>query len=73
MITVRKANKIVRVIENELDKYLSKGYVIDEASVQKQAPVKTEPKVEKVESVVIKPTQSTEKTVEQPKSRRRKK
>lgn len=70
MITVRKANKIVRVIENELDKYLSKGYVIDEAPVQKQAPVKTEPKVE---SVVTKPTQSTEKTVEQPKSRRRKK
>ena len=70
MITVRKANKIVRVIENELDKYLSKGYVIEGASVEEQKPVKTEPIKKETPIVEVAPQP---KVVEQPKPRRRKK
>lgn len=70
MITVRKANKIVRVIENELDKYLSKGYVIEGASTVEQKPIKTEPIKKETPIVEVTPQP---KVVEQPKSRRRKK
>lgn len=32
-IKVRKANRIIRVTENELDKYLADGYVVMETKV----------------------------------------
>lgn len=53
MITLRKENRIVRVTENELEKYLSKGYKVvsveqTEAPRKPEVaePVKEEPKVE---------------------------
>lgn len=54
MIKLRNGGKIVRVTENELDKYLTKGYVIVETN---QVP-------EKQETVSQKPV---EKTVEEDK------
>ena len=47
MITVYKANRIVQVSENELNKYLSKGYVVKEEPVpQAVQEVVTQPSVE---------------------------
>ena len=54
MIKIRNGGKIVRVTENELDKYLTKGYVI----------VETNQASEKQETVSQKPV---EKTVEEDK------
>lgn len=60
-IKVRRGGKIVRVTENELEKYLGKGYVIYEqpVSVEPEAPRKTvsetQPKA-KVEPVVAQTT-----------------
>lgn len=52
MVTVRKANKVIRVIENELDKYLTKGYEIVDKPVEKPAttvePEPREPQFAKV-------------------------
>ena len=42
MIVVHKANRIVRVTENELNKYLSKGYEVVE---QPQAPKQVQAEV----------------------------
>ena len=52
MITVYKANRIVQVSENELNKYLSKGYV-----------VKEEPVPQAVQEVVIQPSVEENKVV----------
>jgi len=53
---VRKANKIMQVTENELDKYLSKGYVlIDEVPAKPQEPKSEEPKFAKVYNSEPKP------------------
>lgn len=60
-IKVKRGGKIVRVTENELEKYLGKGYVIYEqsVSVEPEAPRKTvsetQPKVE-IEPVVAQTT-----------------
>lgn len=53
-IKVRKANKIVRVTENELAKYLANGYVrLDTVSeVQKAEPRETVREESKQEEVV---------------------
>lgn len=58
MIKVRKANKIVSVSENELDKYLTKGYYIIEER-QPSAQVVDNPTyiTEETETVVKKPQQ----------------
>lgn len=67
MIKLKKANKIVRVTENELEKYLTKGYV------------KIEDKVNEVQKIVshepIKKTAPVKKDYEQvkPKTRSRRK
>lgn len=47
-ITVRKGGKIVRVTENELAKYTSKGYVIvaDKKATEEQTTVPQEPIIE---------------------------
>lgn len=44
MITLRKENRIVQVSDNELDKYLGKGYT--KVEVERPAPPKPQPKVE---------------------------
>lgn len=46
MIIVRKANRIVRVSENEVNKYLSKGYeVVNQPQPPKQTQEDVQPKV----------------------------
>lgn len=53
-IKLRKANRIVRVTENELDKYLSTGYeVVPDKKVQ-PTPTKVEEPV-KVEKPIVEP------------------
>lgn len=60
MITLRKENRIIRVTENELEKYLTKGY--ERVSVEPETPrkpieeVKEEPKKEEPEIVTPKRT-----------------
>jgi hypothetical protein len=69
MIKLRKENKVIRVTENELEKYLANGYKVVEKPVEKQAVTTPEPKeVQFVKVYKEKPEQT-----EQPKSRRRKK
>ena len=75
MVTVRKANKVIRVIENELDKYLTKGYTIVAEPAKPQAPtveVKPEPKAHQFAKVYRTPV--VEKVAEeQPKTSRKRK
>lgn len=52
-IKLRKANRIVRVTENELDKYLSTGYKVVPAKVQPKSTKVVEPV--KVEKPVVEP------------------
>ena len=52
-IKLRKANRIVRVTENELDKYLSTGYKVVPEKVQPKPAKVVEPV--KVEKPVVEP------------------
>lgn len=57
MITLRKENRIIRVTENELEKYLTKGY--ERVSVEPETPrkpIEEEPKKEEPEIVTPKRT-----------------
>lgn len=65
MITLKKANKIVRVTENELDKYLFKGYTpIETTQVQQAEPVApiVEEKVVEPEVVEVKKPKTTKRS-----------
>ena len=72
MITLRRENRIVRVTENELEKYLSKGY--KQVSVESQeAPRKPEIKAEtKVEAVEEKKEDTPKVVTQQTRTRRKK-
>ena len=73
MIKVHKDNRYIRVTENELDKYLSKGYtVVEEKPVAKQAP-QPQPKAEEPAFAKVYKSIPEEKVVEQPKPRKRRK
>ena len=57
MITLRKENRIIRVTENELEKYLTKGY--ERVSVEPETPrkpIEEEPEKEEPEIVTPKRT-----------------
>ena len=70
-IKVRKANRIMRVTENELDKYLSKGYeVVPVKKVQPQ-PTKVEKPV--VEPVKVDAEPKVERVFSQSKKQRKRK
>lgn len=62
MITLRKENRIIRVTENELEKYLTKGYEVVSVEQKQEAPhkpieeVKEELKKEEPEIVTPKRT-----------------
>lgn len=76
MVTVRKANKVIRVIENELDKYLTKGYKIVDKPVEKPAPtVEAKPESKMPQFAKVYKAPIAEKTVadEQPKTSRKRK
>lgn len=74
MTVVRKANRIIRVTENELPRYLANGYV--QVSVERQAPPEpvTEPKLEstETESQIFEPA-FKDAAVSKPRTRRNKK
>ena len=54
MIVVKRANRIVRVSENEVNKYLSKGYeIVNQSQPPKQTQEVVQPKV--VEKPIEKP------------------
>lgn len=73
MIKVHKDNRYVRVTENELDKYLAKGYtIVEDKPVVKQAP-QPQPKAEEPKFAKVYKSVSEEKVAEQPKTRKRKK
>lgn len=57
MITVYKANRIVRVTENELNKYLAKGYVVQEEPVPQPITVDM-PEVVEVQPTADEPTEN---------------
>lgn len=52
MIKLRKANRIVRVTENELDRYLANGYEKVEKEIQPSVKVADEPVFE-AESITV--------------------
>ena len=75
MITVRRENRIVRVTENELEKYLNTGYeVVGGMPVEKPAPTAQPEILAPIEEPKpMKVTQTKETVAEQPKSRKRRK
>lgn len=71
-IKVIRGNKIVRVTENELDKYLSKGYVIKEdgGKLSSESTQPT-PKVEKSTVVAEEPKADTKQVTKTRRSRKK--
>ena len=69
MIRLRKENKIVRVTENELDKYLANGYVVDEPAKPQAVTTLEAPKEVQFAKVY---REKLEQPTEQPKRRRKK-
>ena len=59
LITVRKANRVIDVTENELERYLANGYVIRGEQPSKKVVAEPKPEVEKP---VIEETKVVEET-----------
>jgi len=75
-IKLRKANRIVRVTENELDKYLSVGYVVvpdkkvQPTSTKVEEPVKVEKPVVESQKVDAEPKSEVFSQSKKPRKRR---
>lgn len=74
MTVVRKANRIIRVTDNELPRYLANGYV--QVDVERKAPrtpdVESELESKETESQIFEST-FKEETISKPRTRRNKK